>query len=541
MKNTFAELAAQLKSIQERVQQGAPIPSLRGEIDTLHAECKSAKYEEGIARSERYAAALLDLEGKIDDALKLNAKVKRFAKKNGVGDLERECVFYECVVMLRSGDTTKAYKNVHALYNEAEREADSYMIAQAGLLLGIIVKQNGLDDEALGWFKRTLELSKSEGFFGIQFNVLMHLSEMFLSKLKYRYAEQYARESLTIGKMIGQDQILLRATVRLLTVLIENGGLTESTKLLKAVESKKQLLSGPNVGTYYLCAGKLLAKKHKYIEAETELKTAIDVFHSFKRDRLIANTYGILAELYLEQKKADEALDAVCKMDDMSQAINDSYQTMQASRLYYQAYKLSGDALKALEYLERYNTKMQEEENKLLDTRIEFIELQKDYEMKQAEAETERQRSHILQIELEHKEKELTEKTRHLIKQTDALTQFRDDLRSIIRRSPSDDPLVKEIKERLKEVPESQLKWEVFDEQFRLVHPVFLKKLLEKHPTLTKMEQKICTLLRLNMTSVDIAKLLYLSERNIENHRYRIRKKISLNSEMSLHEYLAGV
>jgi hypothetical protein len=407
MKNTFAELAAKHKSIQEQVQHGTSISSLKGEIDTLYAECKAVKYEEGIARCERYHSALLDQEGKIDEAVKLNAKVKRFAKKNGIGDLVRECVFFECVVELRSGDTKPVYKKTHTLYNEAKKEGDTFMVAQSGLLIGIIVKQNGLDDEALQWFKRTMNVTQKQQYLRVHSNILMHLSEMFLTKLQYSYAEKYARENLITSKQIKDDDAVLRATIRLLTVLIENRKLDESTKHLKFVESSKQMLAGPNLGTFYLCSGKLFAKNHKYREAEVEFNTALEIYSSFKRNRLRANTYGILTELYIEQKKVAEALASVGEMVRISESMNESYFTTQSYRLYYQAYKLSGDALNALNYLEKYNERVKKDEEQLLTTRIEFIELQKDYEMKQAEAESERQRSSLLQIELEHKEMHL--------------------------------------------------------------------------------------------------------------------------------------
>ena len=116
--------------------------------------------------------------------------------------------------------------------------------------------------------------------------------------------------------------------------------------------------------------------------------------------------------------------------------------------------------------------------------------------------------------------------------------QFRDDLRAMLRRSPGDDPLVKQIKERLSKVPESQMKWEEFDHEFKAVHPEFLANIAKAFPKLTPMERKICALLRLNLTSVDIAKLLFLSERNIENHRYRLRKKLGIDSNANVHEFL---
>ena len=49
----------------------------------------------------------------------------------------------------------------------------------------------------------------------------------------------------------------------------------------------------------------------------------------------------------------------------------------------------------------------------------------------------------------------------------------------------------------------------------------FLQNLTSAFPALTETERKICPLLRLNLETPDIAKLLFVSERNVENHRRR--------------------
>jgi DNA-binding CsgD family transcriptional regulator len=51
-------------------------------------------------------------------------------------------------------------------------------------------------------------------------------------------------------------------------------------------------------------------------------------------------------------------------------------------------------------------------------------------------------------------------------------------------------------------------------------------ELMHKHPELTRAELRICALVRSGRTSREIASLLGCSIRNIENHRYRIGRKM---------------
>jgi len=70
------------------------------------------------------------------------------------------------------------------------------------------------------------------------------------------------------------------------------------------------------------------------------------------------------------------------------------------------------------------------------------------------------------------------------------------------------------------------------------VNDEYLFNLTKKHPSLTKQEQLLCSLIFLSLKNKDIANLLNLSVRSLENKRYRIRKKMNLSTTQSLSEAL---
>lgn len=80
-----------------------------------------------------------------------------------------------------------------------------------------------------------------------------------------------------------------------------------------------------------------------------------------------------------------------------------------------------------------------------------------------------------------------------------------------------------------------------FEEQFDLIHNKFTTKLRDKHPDLTVGEIKMCTYLKMNLSSKEIAPLLHLSVRGVETLRYRLRKKMGLTREENLMEYLNNI
>jgi len=77
-----------------------------------------------------------------------------------------------------------------------------------------------------------------------------------------------------------------------------------------------------------------------------------------------------------------------------------------------------------------------------------------------------------------------------------------------------------------------------FEKIFKELHPEFFSKLFDKHPKLTNRESQICAMIKLNMNTWDIASVTFLEPSSINTIRYRIRKKMNLNSDDSLYHEL---
>lgn len=77
-----------------------------------------------------------------------------------------------------------------------------------------------------------------------------------------------------------------------------------------------------------------------------------------------------------------------------------------------------------------------------------------------------------------------------------------------------------------------------FELLFKQMHRGFYEKLLERSTQLTKVELQVCALLRLNLSSKDIARLVNLSPASIDVTRSRVRKKLGLDSNANLTNFL---
>ena len=94
----------------------------------------------------------------------------------------------------------------------------------------------------------------------------------------------------------------------------------------------------------------------------------------------------------------------------------------------------------------------------------------------------------------------------------------------------------------IKRFVKSQL---TIDENVKVLHEninqQFVRNLEDKYPLLSKNEKQLCALLRLQLTSKEIATIKGIAPDSVKTMRYRIRKKLGLSNEIDLSSFLLTV
>ena len=80
--------------------------------------------------------------------------------------------------------------------------------------------------------------------------------------------------------------------------------------------------------------------------------------------------------------------------------------------------------------------------------------------------------------------------------------------------------------------------WKEFEYRFSKVYESFYKTLDTKFPELTHVERKVCTMLRLDMSSKEIAAITMTLPESVDTTRSRIRRKLNLQKDENLSEFL---
>lgn len=79
------------------------------------------------------------------------------------------------------------------------------------------------------------------------------------------------------------------------------------------------------------------------------------------------------------------------------------------------------------------------------------------------------------------------------------------------------------------------------DERITALERSFFDDLASKYPELTDREKRLCSLIKLDFSSKEIAELLNVSSISIDNYRYKVRKKMKLSSNDSLSGVLNNI
>jgi hypothetical protein len=171
--------------------------------------------------------------------------------------------------------------------------------------------------------------------------------------------------------------------------------------------------------------------------------------------------------------------------------------------------------------------------------RLEQIKLQQE-KLERREQKITALKNEKLEAELRHKSKELASSTMAIIRKNEMLLQIKEEVENQKKKLGNQYPnkyadhLIRMINENIS----SDDDWEIFQQNFDVIHENFFRHIKSKYPEMTTHDLKMCAFIRLNLSTKEIASLLNITVRGIEAARYRLRKKFGITAEQNLTEFL---
>jgi phosphate/sulfate permease/DNA-binding CsgD family transcriptional regulator len=177
----------------------------------------------------------------------------------------------------------------------------------------------------------------------------------------------------------------------------------------------------------------------------------------------------------------------------------------------------------------------------------ELQKLENKYLFKQKELEDtlaeQKVRQSDLDKELKFRQNEMVTMAMNIIQKNEFLSSLKNEIVEI--KSSVKDPEARQAFNRLSLMISQNLSIDRDREKFQMhlneQNSNFLRLLSEKYPSITDNEKRLAVLLRLNLSSKEIASILNISPKSVEMNRYRLRKKLKVSPKINLSDFIREI
>jgi len=169
----------------------------------------------------------------------------------------------------------------------------------------------------------------------------------------------------------------------------------------------------------------------------------------------------------------------------------------------------------------------------------EFLLAETQNKLALAELEKSKIEREALQNKLDFKNAEFTKAAIHLSQRNELVRTFLDELKAINHQTPTELSIkLNKVINHFSMVQGINSDAETFHMNMEVEYKEFLFRLTNRFPDLTENEKRLCSQIRLNLSIKDIASINNISVKSVEMARYRLRKKIGLDHEEGLANFL---
>lgn len=354
-----------------------------------------------------------------------------------------------------------------------------------------------------------------------------------------------------------------------------------ATKALKIKEAPNSIASGNDLANSWLNMGNIYLKLGKYDSALLMLNRAAVTYKTLQNGSSYTEALYGIGNLYADLNNFNKAKVNYETGLQKSIEVSDKNNIKTGYKLLSDLFNTTHDYKKSLDYFLQYSSIKDSIFNKERSNAIEELQIKYDVDNKQHKIESQeliieqkkrqltfalvgvgiiaffaiivifliikkrRQKEALLKNEAETLRKDLELKNRELVCNVSniytknmVINKVAKTLSKSIHTSQHTD--VSLINEIICELHQNmdETSWKEFEYRFSKVHESFYKTLDVKYPDLTHAERKVCAMLKLDMSSKEIASITMTLPESVDTTRSRIRKKLGLEKDENLSECL---
>lgn len=420
-------------------------------------------------------------------------------------------------------------------------------IAAVLIDMGALHVQTGNYAQALRHLKKSLDICERVGDRRGAALALNNIGDIYARSGRYNSALQYFSAGLRIKEELS-NKTDIAGTV--LNIGKTYGSLGDTRTALSYC--RRCIRLAEDIGDSHMLADALcvaaeqysrIAKHHR---AQTYLRRALLLFTSLGHTEGCVRAQLALGLLHAATDDTDKALRLLTQALRTAGTIENPHLLMRMHEALAQVYKQAGNAGEALRHYECFHSlerTLFAEENERHRQRLlvtfDMERERKNRQLAEKEAGILRLENSRLEQEMAFRAKELLTTAMYLTQKNTSLKKLRHTLRALPDKPASELRLI--IRELLHDIDtavNAEHSWAHFEQQFRQVHQEYIEQIAARFPDITPTELKVCALIKLNLSTKEIAAILNTEAKSIEKYRQRIRKKLGLSQSDNLASFL---
>lgn len=188
------------------------------------------------------------------------------------------------------------------------------------------------------------------------------------------------------------------------------------------------------------------------------------------------------------------------------------------------------------------------QQKKRLSAERELLEREKENNMARqaltdAEIRSVQMENLYLKNEVENKKNELVNYAMSIVEQKEYFERISETLRSLVAEKRADikDEKLRKLDVEIRQRMSFTDKVEDFNLKIEKMHKDFMGRIAQLYPDLSSNDIRLAVLLRLGISTKEIATLLNISPKSVEINRYRLRKKLGLDRGANLTQFINNI
>ncbi|RLD53987.1 MAG: hypothetical protein DRJ05_15495 [Bacteroidetes bacterium] len=428
----------------------------------------------------------------------------------------------------RNGESIKYYVEAKDLYISLN---DSVNIRTCFNNIGMANKRMGNKLEAIQNYEKAMEISKATKSKRGLATALINLSGLYIDNGETTKAENYLLEGLKAGKELGDKGIISTAYYNLSTLYM---GLGNLEKALQYARNAEEVIAETEdleiLKDNILLLSDIYEKKGNYnlaLKYHKEYKSVYDsMFNADNTERFNR------LQTEFETSKKEQQIVLLTKDKENQQLENQILKNRQTT------YVVVLILILALVGIIGFVVVMKRKKDRQIQYQKEIL-LNKEKELAKADLEKSKLKEKELLQSILLKSKQLSTHALHMMQKNTLLQEINSDIKAMAKNTANPDKVgFKQISLKVNQSLRSDKDWDVFKLYFEDVNRGFFNKLKEVNAGLTTNDQRLCALIKLNMTSKEMASVLNVAPVSVKSSRYRLKKKLGLDVEADLEGFI---